>query len=66
MDNTKRRKVEENIWFEIRIIGFILIILLGQRLFVPALFGVPVNILLLLVVLQELIEQVSHMNFMVV
>jgi len=61
MDNTKRRKVEENIWFEIRIIGLIVIILLVQRLFMPALFGVPVNIMLLLVVLQVLIEPFSHM-----
>jgi rod shape-determining protein MreD len=61
MDNTKRRKVEENIWFEIRIIAFIVIILLVQRLFLPALFGVPVNVMLLLVVLQVLIEPFSHM-----
>ncbi|MFZ9857582.1 MAG: hypothetical protein ACO3F2_04520 [Roseiflexaceae bacterium] len=61
MDNTKRRKIEENVWFEIRIIGFILLILLTQRLFVPAMFGVPVNIILLLVVLQVLIEPFSHM-----
>ncbi|MBM4411843.1 MAG: hypothetical protein FJ040_00130 [Chloroflexi bacterium] len=61
MDNTKRRKVEENIWFEIRIILFIVMILLVQRLLVPSLFGVPVNIMLLLVVLQVLIEPFSHM-----
>jgi hypothetical protein len=61
MDNTKRRKVEENIWFEIRITIFIVMILLVQRLLVPSLFGVPVNIMLLLVVLQVLIEPFSHM-----
>ena len=61
MDNTKRRKIEENIWFEIRIIAFIVIILLIQRLFVPTLFAVPVNIMLLLVVLQVLIEPFGHM-----
>lgn len=61
MDNTKRRKIEENIWFEIRIIAFIVIILLVQRLFVPTLFAVPVNIMLLLVVLQVLIEPFGHM-----
>lgn len=61
MDNTKRRKIEEIIWFELRIIAFIVIILLVQRLFVPALFDVPVNVMLLLVVLQVLIEPFNHM-----
>lgn len=61
MDNTKRRKIEEIIWFELRIVAFIVIILLVQRLFLPVFFGVPINIMLLLVVLQVLIEPFSHM-----
>jgi hypothetical protein len=59
MDNTKRRKIEEVIWLEVRTLLIVAFFVIGQRLLVPTVFHVAINVRLLLVVIQVLIEPIA-------
>jgi rod shape-determining protein MreD len=58
MDNTKRRKIEEVIWLEVRTLLIVAFFVIGQRLLMPTVFQVAINVMLLLVVIQVLIEPI--------
>jgi len=51
MDSTKRRKIEEVIWLEVRTLLIVAVFVIGQRLLLPTVFHVAINAMLLLVVI---------------
>lgn len=58
MDSLQRYKIGKIIWYEIRTIMFLLVVVIGQKTFLANLFGVSLNLLLLLIVLRALIEPI--------
>jgi hypothetical protein len=58
MDNPQRYKIEEIVWHEVRTIVLLIVIVIGQKVFLTDIFGVSLNLLLLLIVLRTLIEPI--------
>jgi len=58
MDNPQRYKIEEIVWHEVRTIVLLIVIVIFQKIFLVSIFGVSLNLLLLLVVLRTLIEPI--------
>ena len=58
MDNPQRYKIEEIIWYEVRTILILIAIVISQKVFLTDIFGVSLNLLLLLIVLRTLIEPI--------
>jgi rod shape-determining protein MreD len=59
MDHTKRRKVEEIIWLEVRTLLFVAVFVITQRMFLPTVFNIAVNMSLLYVLIQVIIEPIT-------
>ncbi|NBU62999.1 MAG: hypothetical protein EBS29_00590 [Chloroflexia bacterium] len=62
MDNPQRYKIEEIVWHEFRTIVLLIVIVISQKVFLADVFGVSLNLLLLLVVLRTLIEPIVHIG----
>ncbi|MCX6015670.1 MAG: hypothetical protein NT020_08830 [Chloroflexales bacterium] len=62
MDNQQRYKIEEIIWHELRTIVLLIVIMCIQKIFLANIFGVSLNLLLLLVVLRTLIEPIAKIG----